>query len=118
MLRSECLPMPVSTIATSALTRPSRPLIAATVDCLAPTRTTPVGVVWAVTWISSSGTTGRAAGAARRGRVGGYLDQLVREDGEDGGIGREILALPVGELGREPLERPAERPIRLDAVPH
>ena len=55
----------MSTIATSASTRSSRPLILATGDSRAPIRETPVGVVCEVRWMSSSGTTSVTFGSAR-----------------------------------------------------
>ena len=55
--------MPVSTIATSALTRRSEPSMAATVLIRPPTRETPVGIVW-VRWTTSSGTTATTFGSS------------------------------------------------------
>ncbi len=60
--------MPVSTMAMSASTRWSVPLIAATVEWRAPTRDTPVGVVWAVSSMSSSGTTAATVESVRMAR--------------------------------------------------
>src|SRR6188508_135072 len=64
MFRSECGPIPVSTIATSASTRSSSPLIFDRGEDVAPTRGTPVGIVWAATSITSSGTTATTLGSA------------------------------------------------------
>ncbi len=72
MLRSGCGPTPVSTMATSASTRWSSPSSNATVDFLAPTRLTPFGIVCAVRWMISSGTTAATSGSvssARRWRA-------------------------------------------------
>ena len=56
--------MPVSTIATSASTRSSTPLIFAIVLLFVKIRETPVGVVWPATWMTSSGTTAKTLGSA------------------------------------------------------
>ena len=57
--------MPVSTIATSALTRSSEPLIRA-IGLNGPnTRRTPRGVVWPAIETTASGTTAATSGSAR-----------------------------------------------------
>ena len=61
--------MPVSTIATSASTRSSTPLIVGDgSSSRPPIRETPVGVVWEVSWMISSGTTATTFGSARSAR--------------------------------------------------
>ena len=54
---------PVSTMATSAFTRSSTLLMFAVAERRAPTRETPVGVVWAVMPMTSSGTTATTLGS-------------------------------------------------------
>ena len=58
--------MPVSTIATSASTRWSIPLIRAAVERRVPILDTPVGMVWLAISTSSSGTTSATSGSAFR----------------------------------------------------
>jgi hypothetical protein len=59
--------MPVSTMATSAFTRSSMPLILATVEdaARAPIRRTPVGMYWDATSTTSSGMTAATSASAR-----------------------------------------------------
>src|SRR3954453_11470062 len=57
MFRSECGPIPVSTIATSASTRSSTPLILDSAEVGVPMREMPVGIDWASISTTSSGTT-------------------------------------------------------------
>ena len=66
MLRSGCGPIPVSTIATSASTRSSVPLMFATGEYLPPIRETPFGMVCPVRWMISSGTIAATFGSVRR----------------------------------------------------
>ena len=60
------LSIPVSTIATSALTRSSEPSMPAMGLSGANTRRTPRGRVWAVSETTPSGTTAATSGSARR----------------------------------------------------
>ena len=66
--RSGCRATPVSTMATSEFTRSSTLSMFAVAERRAPTRETPVGVVWAVMPMTSSGTTATTLGSDWRAR--------------------------------------------------
>jgi hypothetical protein len=85
MFRSECGPIPVSTIATSASTRSSIPLIFDSAEVGVPIR-----------------------GDAGRHRLRLDLDDLVGYDGGDVRVGEHCGPLRLVELGREATERVPE----------